>query len=46
MCILEQEPFGDLIPLGTYYDEYCIDDFMNGKGECKFYKDNESEELK
>jgi hypothetical protein len=38
MCILPQEPLEGYTALGTYYDEYCIDGFWSGGGECQFYK--------
>ena len=43
MCIrqIESKPIGDLVPLTPYYnDEQCIDDFLQGDGECPYYAED------
>ena len=35
---IESKPIGDLVPLALYQnDEECIDDFLQGDGECPYY---------
>lgn len=43
MCIrrIESKPIGNFAPLMPYYnDEQCIDDFLQGNGECPYYTED------